>query len=215
LIRQFIRDIERTSGIVIKDWMWVLEWHKNGAPHWHVFIETQEGKAGMIGNKILIKHWKNGIVRESYIKSEKHWKKFTSYFGANGYFAGSEKDKSHQTHLPQWANSVTYQIRKTGGKCKRGIKNKDTKDEKELQESDDKEPVSYKEILSKCGQSVYCQIRRGNKNLIWAKIMKPYREILKLPGEYLEGLGYFMQMKLGDFIDKIICNQSVCNANIN
>lgn len=120
-INQFIHNLQRTSGIIIHDWVWILEWHKAGDPHWHLFIETQEGKKGQIGNQSLLKHWPYGLVFESYIKSKTHWGKFTDYFSANGYFDPKSKceskDKTHQLELPKWANEIDdYSIRKYGSK---------------------------------------------------------------------------------------------------
>ncbi len=120
-INQFIHNLQRTSGIIIHDWVWILEWHKAGDPHWHLFIETEEGKKGQIGNKNLLKHWNYGLVFESYIKSKTHWGKFTDYFSANGYFDPKSKceskDKTHQLELPKWANEIDdYSIRKYGSK---------------------------------------------------------------------------------------------------
>jgi hypothetical protein len=35
-VSQFVYNLQRTSGIQVKDWTWVLEWHSDGAPHWHL-----------------------------------------------------------------------------------------------------------------------------------------------------------------------------------
>ncbi len=37
-IPQLIHNLKRTKGIGIVKWMWFLEWHRNGNPHWHLFI---------------------------------------------------------------------------------------------------------------------------------------------------------------------------------
>ena len=92
-IPQFIHNLKRTSKINVVDWVWVLEWHTDGAPHWHLFIQTLQGKKGKIGNATLLRHWPYGLVFESFIKSKKHWLKFTDYFSANGYFNPSNPPK--------------------------------------------------------------------------------------------------------------------------
>jgi hypothetical protein len=101
-IGELMKNLERVDGIKIIDWVAVLEWYQDGFPHWHIFIETEdEGKAGMIGYKVLKHHWEHGEwVTEDYIKSEEHWKNITGYFDKHGYF---EKGKAYQSRLPSWA----------------------------------------------------------------------------------------------------------------
>ncbi len=213
-INQFIHNLKRTAKIEIVDWVWILEWHSDGAPHWHLFIQTQKGKCGKIGNENLLKHWKYGLVFESYIKSKAHWGKFTSYFGDNGYFDPKSrcetKDKSHQLELPDWANSISYRIRKTGSMVKKemetnaSIEGENKKiDEKCIEENCneaiDQDPKTYYEILESCGQATMCQIRRGNSYLVWAKLPIPYAEFKTYPGHYIENSGYLIQMDINGF----------------
>jgi hypothetical protein len=207
-VNQFIHNLKRTGKIVIVDWVWILEWHVEGDPHWHLFIQTEKGRKGQIGNEKLLKHWKHGLVFESYIKSRKHWGRFTSYFGNNGYFNPNDscqtKDKSHQLELPEWAKNVTYRIRKTGSMVKRSKeKNEANRDEKKIEnenfvedkskKDEDAPPKTYHEILESCGQSTMCQIRRGDSYLVWMKIPIPYLHFKEYPGHYIENPGYFMQ----------------------
>ena len=208
-LNQFIHNLKRTAGINIKDWVWILEWHTDGAPHWHLFIETETGKKGQIGNANLLKYWKHGLVFESFIKSEKHWRRFTSYFGSNGYFdpksKSETKNKQHQIELPAWAKQVSYKIRKTGSMIHKKDSSREEDLEKEYHEEDTandkikKTPKTYEQILSSCGQATLCQIRRGEGNLIWKKIPIPYSELKQFPGEYIDHTGYFMQMTLEEF----------------
>jgi hypothetical protein len=213
-INQFIHNLKRTAKITIADWVWILEWHTDGAPHWHLFIQTEKGKKGRIGNGNLLTHWKYGLVFESYIKSEAHWGRFTSYFGDNGYFdpnSGCEsKDKSHQLELPEWAKAVSYRIRKTGSMVKRekerivSIESHERELEEKcieevFDETIDQDPKTYEEILNSCGQATMCQIRRGDSYLVWAKLPIPYAEFKTYPGHYIENTGYFLQMELDAF----------------
>ena len=213
-LSQFIHNLKRTAKIKIVDWVWILEWHTDGAPHWHMFIQTEKGKKGQIGNEALLKHWKHGLVFESYIKSKKHWSRFTSYFGANGYFdphSGCEsKDKSHQLELPEWAKKVTYKIRKTSSMNKKDrvkniskeIEKKEIGDdfiEDQKENTSKNDPKTYQEILDSCGQSTLCQIRRGDSYLIWKKIPIAYQYFKEYPGYYKEHTGYILQMDLNAF----------------
>ena len=211
-VHQFIHNLKRTSKVNIVDWVWVLEWHSAGDPHWHLFIQTEKGKKGQIGNKALLKHWRHGLVFESYIKSIFHWKRFTDYFGSNGYFDPNSKcetkDKSHQLELPEWAKEVTYMIRKTGSmvknKSKKGnyieeVEDNKEEDKKESNKICKKEVKTYREILTACGQETYCQIRRGEGYLSWTKLNIPYKYFKEYPGEYIKNVGYFIQMSLDAF----------------
>lgn len=210
-INQFIHNLRRTAGVQITDYAWILEWHTDGAPHWHLFIETKKGKQGQIGNENLLKHWKHGLVFESYIKSEKHWKRFTTYFGNNGYFDPKTKcetnRKQHQLELPEWAMEVSYRIRKTGSmvkKSKSPVKEdleEGYQEEKEEISKKDKEPKPYKEIIGSCGQSTLCQIRRGRGYCVWREIGIPYKEFKHFSGEYIQRAGYQVQMTKAEFFD--------------
>lgn len=103
-IGEFLRDLQRYEGVVISDWFVQLEWHDDGFPHWHLFIEVAEaGKAGMIGGDVIREHWRWARwVKEIPIWSEDHWKNLLGYFGKHGYF---NTGKGHQSRLPSWAMS--------------------------------------------------------------------------------------------------------------
>ena len=188
-LHQFIHNLQRTSGVKIKDWAWNLEWHSNGFPHWHLFIETQAGKSGMIGNEIILKHWNYGLVYESYIKTQRHWDYLTDYFGNNGYFNPksskfdkSMKDKSHQLELPVWAKDVTYKIRKTGSKA--GMKKIKEEDKKESENEEIEKTgrsretgKTYNQILDSCGKSTSVYIRRNGDSMFYEEFNNRYIDI--------------------------------------
>ena len=97
-VRSLIKNLKRTFKLKFFDWIWLLEWHEDGFPHWHIFIELEKvGFKGMIGGEILRKYWKLGRVTESYIRSKNHWKELMGYFDKTGHF-GDEKKK--QGELP-------------------------------------------------------------------------------------------------------------------
>jgi hypothetical protein len=81
-------------------WAWFLEFHKNGFPHYHVFIQTPlKGSAGMIGGDFLRDCWKiSKIVKETYFRDEAHFREMTGYYANKGYF---EKGKEYQGRLPE------------------------------------------------------------------------------------------------------------------
>jgi hypothetical protein len=210
-LSQFVHNLKRTCKIKITDWVWNLEWHKNGFPHWHLFLQTKKGMWGMVGNANLLQCWKYGIPREEHIHSQKHWDNFTGYFGGKGYFKGeSKKDKSHQLELPDWAKQVTYRIRKTGSKQLektveeiRAQQEKEALQKKEIKEQLEKlscrrDPKTYADILGECGQNTMCQIRRG-ANIVYCKFGIPYKDFREFAGEFIHSIGYVVQMKMSEF----------------
>lgn len=82
-------------------WLWVLEFHVGGFPHWHLFIETSKnGKAGMIGKNKIQQRWRKGLVWESYANSLNHWQAICGYHRKTGYLAS--ENKQHQLELPEY-----------------------------------------------------------------------------------------------------------------
>ena len=115
IISEFIKSLKR-QGVVIRKHKWFLEWHGDGFPHWHVFIEVdQQGVAGKIGNARIRKAWVLGGVREIYYATVLHWERLVGYFMKTGYL---EKSKQHQTKLPEWGMKSKKRIRRHGGSVK-------------------------------------------------------------------------------------------------
>lgn len=124
-IAGMIRNLERTQGIVVADWCWLIEWHKDGFPHWHVFVLVDKaGQKGQIGYKKILQYWEYGKIVEGYIHSQNHWEYLTGYFKKHGYF---EKKKAHQARLPEWARNRKEVIRRFSRKgSKRSIKSEES-----------------------------------------------------------------------------------------
>jgi len=115
-LSQFIRDVGRSlasCGIQITNYVWFLEWHRNGFPHWHLFIEVNRvGRKGMLGADRIRHYWPYArIVRESWIRNKKHWDRLTGYVQKNGYL---EKGKGHQIQLPEWTDKLAKAPRRYG-----------------------------------------------------------------------------------------------------
>lgn len=92
------RWVWKYEPVKISRWAWFMEFHKNGFPHFHVFIETEYGKSGMIGGDFLRDTWKLAEwVKETYFQSEQHFRNLTGYYADKGYF---EKGKKYQGLLP-------------------------------------------------------------------------------------------------------------------
>jgi hypothetical protein len=113
LLNQLIHNLRRTVDIAVRDYVWVLEFHKDGFPHWHLFIDVQKtGPTGKIHFTNILKYWEIGNVEETYFRTRKHWERIVGYFGKHCYF---EKAKAHQAKLPNWAMEFTRTIKRSGG----------------------------------------------------------------------------------------------------
>lgn len=113
-IPSLIHDLKRTHNILIRDWWCVQEWHRSGHAHWHLYLEVgRQGRAGQIGGDLLRRYWPYGAVREEWIRDQKHWDSLTGYFEKSGYL---QKDKAHQSILPEWAKDYPKRIKKISSK---------------------------------------------------------------------------------------------------
>lgn len=108
-LAEFMRRLKRRllqHGVKIYDYQWVLEWHKDGFPHWHCLVLlNKKGKAGRIATKIdLTGTWgKAKFIKEGYIHDAKHWAALAGYVSKHGYFGDGKKD---QARLPEWAREM-------------------------------------------------------------------------------------------------------------
>lgn len=116
-IPSLIRNLKRTHKKKILDWIWIMEWYQDGMPHWHLLLLMDEkGKAAMIGQELLHKYWGKEWIKESYFDSEKRWKGFAGYFHKTGYF---QKNKAHQSRLPDWARELVVAPRRMGRQARK------------------------------------------------------------------------------------------------
>lgn len=209
-IGNLVKNLERTEGVPIIDWTFFLEWHSNGFPHWHLFIEVEEsGKAGMIGVKEIRRYWPWGIwIKEKPIESESHWKSLKGYFGDHGYF---EKGKGHQGELPGWAKKKNIRIKRyETKKLKWGISRmaQEETSVRGLYNSIDrlgenvpsKSPMrTYSLILKGCGgQSKLTVITNSSTSRF---ILPVKYDIVKYSSdwEYVEGKGLTQRMTEGQY----------------
>jgi hypothetical protein len=224
MIPGFIRNLERGKKekrgekwavkfkpVKIKNWKWFLEWHKDGYPHWHIFIEVEsEGSAGQIGGDMLRHYWPIAKwVKEHFFKSGVHWRNQVGYFEKNGYF---HKNKKHQTKLPEWAmDRAGLRVRRSGGKnqkeesdlvrlCdyfrRRTQEVVDTRTGEIVKykaPGDEKAKKTYGERLKQCGHKTWMRIVTGRET-IQGIFDIPYNEIRRnYEGEYSEGVGYIFK----------------------
>jgi len=228
-IAGLIRNFKRAYGIKISKWKWFLEWHEDGFPHWHLFIEVEKkGRAGMIGGERIRHYWGLGWAYESFIDGEKHWDFITGYFQRHGYF--KSKDKSHQVELPKWAvEDEKLRIRRSGSNAKKRqppcerirdlmranklydqieiIDLQTGEITKEKRKKRKRRPRTYKAMFESCGLTTRIKLMTDHTTMIF-KTDIPYKEIReKIPGQYKEGVGYSFNVsaKLFNYLfDKVI-----------
>lgn len=217
-ISSLFRNLERTMGIAISDWVRVVEWHKNGFPHWHLLVLVEKtGREGQLGGDNLRHYWPFGRVHEHYIRDENHWKRFKGYFAKHGYFE-DKKGKKHQVELPQWARDRRTTIRRIGRKkCSgsgdsepglRHLREKKTWEEKTMDERVDElgewfekmantQALTEGEKLDLCGSRT--EIWRGPDFSDFIGVCPvPYKKFIQeVHGQFVQGQGYVFDV--GDF----------------
>jgi hypothetical protein len=228
-IGNLVKNLERVHGLVFVDWVYILEWHEDGFPHWHLFFETEDpGKKGQIGYEKIKSLWGEGSwVTEGYIKNEEHWKNITGYFDKHGYFG---EGKGHQGKLPKWAMEWDKQIRRWNGKRRKTVSDSGGQGEEgetlegkafaakvkeifcEGKEKRVRKPYSV--ILEKCGsESVLTVVGPGINEI--QKVNIPY-DFLKdfYPWEYVKGKGLVIELTEQGYEDfrKVVFWLDECGA---
>lgn len=181
-------------------WLWVLEFHKGGFPHWHLFIETKVGKEGMIGKKFIQKRWKHGLVWETYAKSKEHWGAICGYHRKMGYFAA--ETKAHQLELPEYLMDQT-RVRKyasnymvSGGKTAKPPKTKATGKSSKAK----RVQRVYKERLAKCNTTA--KVKKGGS---WLEVPIAGAKLRDIARDRLEEIDYkTFRGDVADIIDLVV-----------
>ncbi len=197
LIAGFVRNLKRTGGIGVIDWLWVMEFHEDGFSHWHVFIEVgKEGKSGMIGGALIRKYWKIGsYLIESYVKNEFHWKNLVGYFGDHGYFSDG---KGYQGVLPEWAKKeFGMKIRRSGSMLIEGCHEggNEMGEQKEFSLKEKRPMREYEVILANCGSTSMIEI--SNEVCGIGRVVEiPYVKLRALFGvaKWVDGVGLVKSM---------------------
>lgn len=217
LINRMLRNLKRSHGIDYRDYIYILEFHKDGFPHWHLLVERYvQGKDAMIGGDLLRKYWTVGSVSEGYVKSEKHYKELSGYYEKNGYFDGKE---GHQGTLPEWALKYEKSIRRYDGKRKDTGEEKPemTKGEKMEKEMKAKEKevkginrvrTTYEIIINKCGSQTQIEmVAMGGMAGFGMMVDYEYRKMKKLlrGAVYEEGIGVVADVDYNDI--RKICSE--------
>ncbi len=218
-IPQLFHNLKRTVGKDIVDWERILEFHKNGFPHWHILVLVgKSGKAGMIGGDNLRDYWPYGRVHETYFKTDKDFKNFFGYFEKHGYFE-DKKGKEHQVCLPDWARNRFGVIRRRtrkkisrefepSGATIQELKNRVFKgDDNELTDDEklDKlgayfdrvsknEFMTEGEKLDKCGCAVSLYRGLDFSDYIGVSPVPYFKFIKEVPGKFVKGSGYCFEV---------------------
>jgi len=207
------RSIAKTMALLgCERWLWVLEFHADGFPHWHVLAENP----GMIGHKKIARAWYHGLVWESYIKDERHWKGIVGYHLKKGYLAG--ESKQHQLNLPEYLESETS-VRKYGYSMALREAKEEVKAKVEVKKSGKTRiPRSYADKFAECDSKVKICLN----GVAWIEIPGPLKEVRDLFETEFDSIDYrtfnivnerqfdtFLRIaeigkKLKDFPDQII-----------
>ena len=218
LVAGFVRNLRRglkiKSGkkwvikyqpVAISRSMWFLEWHKDGRPHWHLIIESnQYGRLSMIGQAMIHHYWPVGRwIYESHVASLQHWIKIIGYVGKHGYF---QDDKEHQSRLPAWAVNIPGLRIRRSCHSRRGLLGPDKRSDygreapsPTLLDPDTGEiftpsQITYDRRLKLCGRSTILTAFKKDRQ-IDGLLNIPYTAIRKnFPGEYRDGKGYVFSL---------------------
>lgn len=201
-IANLIWNLRRTAKVNVIDWIWVMEFHRDGYPHWHILVEVKDqGKWGMIGQKLLHKYWVFGAyIREEFIRSKKHWSVMTGYFKENGYFG----DKGSQSTLPEWAMDLEKKIRRWGSMVIEGCSDGKTEElDKKIIDGFVKEirtARTNRMILEGCGKDTLVMIEVNDDALGWGAIRKVKLPIqdMKDGFNYEQGLGWVKEFTMNE-----------------
>jgi len=216
-----LKELERADGVPIVDWVGVVEWHVDGFPHWHLFIEVEsKGKEGMIGHGVILRRWPFGVVVwESPILSEDHWKHIKGYFDRNGYFG---EGKGHQGKLPEWGRQSKKRIKRwqsmrSEKRITRMSCDESLGEGKGLSMGDKEERLghreSYESILSSCGARTFIEVKTNSSTDSFTVDVDYGKVKCRWGWEYVEGKGLMMNLFGNDawigFLDELREMESV------
>ena len=196
-VSQLIWNLKRVKGVEIEKWLWVLEWHRDGFPHWHLLVQTRN--RGMIGGDLLRQYWAHGLwVKETYFRSRSHWNAIVGYFSRKGYF---EAGKKYQSELPQWAKYSGLKIRRFSGSVEsvnnvKGVSWVEKNKEGELRgfKVEGEEQDTYAVRIGSCGAFTSVSIDSPWLGVGYL-IDIPFKEFKKfVGGSYEVGMGYLVLM---------------------
>lgn len=173
----------RALGLGTRRWLWVLEFHADGYPHWHLFIENTRGKSGLIGKHKIQRLWGRGHVWESYPKTSNHWGAICGYHRKAGYFAG--ESKAHQLTLPDYLMDQS-RVRKYGSNFTTGIAPKDAKSPTQAPTRRKRAQKPYKERLKAC--NTVCKVCKDGH--AWVQAPIPGSELRKKASQALDEIDY-------------------------
>lgn len=177
----------RSLGLGTRRWLWVLEFHADGYPHWHLFIENTRGRSGLIGKHKIQRLWGRGHVWESYPKTSDHWGAICGYHRKSGYFAG--ESKAHQLTLPDYLMDQS-RVRKFGSNftLTQGRENirKDEKTVSSPRPRPKRVQKPYRERLKGCNTT--CKVCKGGVS--WDTLPLPGSVIREKASQALDEVDY-------------------------
>lgn len=208
-VPSMVKNLGRGRGKKVKvvDWVRILQWHKDGFPHWHLLILTDTaGFEGMIGQEKIHRYWPYGGIHESPFKSKNHFLKMAGYLKGHGYLQG----EGYQGNLPDWALDADIKIKRIEGKhfmAVRKEKSLDTESEEGKRAMSPKRP--YRVILDECGEKTRMSIEFESLCLGWGMIREIHSNCVPLMDGPHGGFGYEIDPETGQFMRGLICEMTV------
>lgn len=191
VVQNVTKDYER-RGIAVLDYVRILEWHKDGFPHWHVLFHLdRHGAEGQINVQTVLDTWFRvcGGNLLGYIESEEHWRNKTGYWGKTGYF---EKDKQHQVTLPEWMDMDTKAsgtVRKIEGK--RDYAARTAKGSGAAERAKRSTRRTYAAVFEGCGRTTILHTGSSVTRIPWPSFLVANAlELMKAQGEEVSHVGW-------------------------
>ena len=213
-IGNLLKNLERTEGVEIVDWIAFVEWHTNGFPHWHIMVEVSSaGKAGMIGVEVIRHYWPHGwYIREEPIQNQAHWERLTGYFSKHGYFHGG---KDHQGTLPRWAKDKSIRIKRWESMKGEKLTSRITHDK--TSRVNPYSPIhhrsTYDVILKRCGATCRLIVESSGSTTSF-DVNVPYLTVRSMASwEYIEGKGLTQHLTLDQYREFITSLRQLEQSN--
>lgn len=197
LVAEMMKNLKRVVGLKFEDWVWILEFHEDGFPHWHLFVQVDKpGAEGMIGGDLLRKYWGLGRVIEIPIYSRSHWYSVFGYFEKHGYF--HDEMKTYQAMLPEWGLKFEGIIKKYSSMLLPLVDGelRQTKEKVRRLFGKTRKKRMYEVILEECGKKSRVMVKGWGISVDMI-VDTPYKKLREnLSGQYVEGIGFKAEVSL-------------------
>jgi hypothetical protein len=210
-----MHNLKRLNDISLTNYIWFIEFHEEGFPHWSLIVEIKEAITRKAMCTLIKKYWAYGLADSKPVKSDDHLENLSKYFDKK------KPESIHQSTLPDWAMRYKKTIRRYGCKnrtCYGFIMPKNLSDRfptesllkrlfKRLKNEEKASMFSstqgksdrhrrsrypYFLILGNCGQKISVKAYQLSNSPVYRTFDYPYKSFLEQfpDGEYESGEGY-------------------------